>query len=142
MEATGMETERAAKAASSPDSGGRAEQIERFKEHLSEPHFRIKLDDCVTASVRAALRRTADDQFPLDARIANGQDVADRLKAYEEAVRPLQVEAILLGRWATPEQCATLCNMMARMSENLGNPQGGNTLCVLPLVEQTEKLIE
>ncbi|MFL5328591.1 MAG: hypothetical protein ACJ8C4_06720 [Gemmataceae bacterium] len=125
-----MEKERAAKAASPPDSGGRADQLDQFKEHLSEPRLRIRLDDWVTASVRSALRRTADDQFPLDARIANGQDVADRLKAYEEAVRPLQEEAILLGRWANPEQCATLCNMIARMSDNLGKPQGGNMLCL------------
>lgn len=106
------------------------EQLGQVKEYLSEPRFRIKLDDLVNAHVRAAILRTGDDKFPLNTQMASGQDVAARLKAYEEAIRPLQTNAVLLGKWATADQRSTLANMMARMADNCVKLQGGNSLCL------------
>lgn len=109
-------------------SGADPEQIERFKDYLADPRQKIKLDDLVAANVRAALCDTADDKPPFCAPIANGQDVADRLNAYESAMRPLVTNAVLLGKWATDEQRPTLASMVARMADNCAKPLGGNTV--------------
>ncbi len=103
-------------------------QLDLFKEHLSEPRFRIKLDDLVNASVRATLLQTSGDTFPLDTGRVSGEDFAARLKRYEEAVGPLQSKAALMGKWAIPEQRSTLTNMLARMTDSCAASTGGTTL--------------
>ena len=99
-----------------------------FKDCLSEPRFRIRLDDLVNAAVRAALAETSAEKFPLSTPRASGEDFAARLAAYEAVVRPLQVKAALLGKWATPEQLPTLTNMLARASDGCSDAQGGQSL--------------
>lgn len=104
------------------------DQLARFKECLSEPRFRIRLDDQVNAGVRDALGLTGDDRFPPNGRVETGEDVAARLKAYEDVLRPLLAQAALLGKWATAEQRPTLANLMVRMADNCLKAQGGTTI--------------
>lgn len=101
-----------------------------FWEYLSEPRHRIKLEELVTASTRTAIQLTSVEKFPLNARISTGQEAATVLKAYEDAIRSLQANAILLGRWATDEQRMTLANMIARMSDISTDGQSGSTICL------------
>src|SRR5262245_3789275 len=101
------------------------DQLALFKDYLAEPRFRIKLDEMVNTSVRTALGLMADDKFSPNGGI---KDVAARLKAYEDMVRPLQANAVLLGRWATTEQQPTLSNIMTRMADDCaGKAQSGIT---------------
>lgn len=104
------------------------DRLALFKEYLAEPRFRIKLDDTVNTNLREALRETADDRFPPNGRIESGEDVAARLKAYEEAIRPLQENAVLLGRWATAEQLPTLSKLMTRMADGCAELKSGTTI--------------
>jgi hypothetical protein len=104
------------------------EKIAQFKDYLAEPRFRIKLDDLVNAAVRDTLRLTADDRFSPNAHITNGQEVAARLKEYEDAVRPLQAQVALLGKWATQDHLPTLANAIIRMSDNCVKSVGGSRL--------------
>ena len=106
------------------------EQLGLFKEYLSEPRFRIKLDDLVNANVRAALMEIGEAKFPLGARFTSGQDVAVRLKAYEDAIKPLQANAVLLGKWSTTDHRPTVMNLMARMTDNCVKPLNGDTICL------------
>jgi hypothetical protein len=103
-------------------------QFGLFKDYLSEPRFRIKLDDLVNTSVRATLQETSSEKFPLNTGRLSAEDFAARLKSYEAAVMPLQSMAALLGKWATTEQRATLTNMLARMSDNCPAAAGGHQL--------------
>jgi hypothetical protein len=99
-----------------------------FKDYLSEPRFRIRLDDQVNAAVRAALAEMSGEKFPLNTPHVNGEDFAARLAAYEVAVLPLQAKAALLGKWATPEQLPTLTHMLVRMSDGCADAQHGQSL--------------
>jgi hypothetical protein len=99
-----------------------------FKDYLSEPRFRIRLDDQVNAAVRAALTQMSSEKFPLSTTPATGEDFVARLAAYEEEVRPLQAKAALLGKWATPEQMLTLSNMLARLCDGCAETAGGDCL--------------
>lgn len=107
---------------------GAGGDMDTFKDYLSEPRFRIRLDDNVNAAVRAALAETSGEKFPLSTPCATGEDFAARLAAYETALRPLQAKAALLGKWATPEQLPTLTSLLARMSDGYGDAQDGDSL--------------
>jgi hypothetical protein len=101
--------------------------LSTFKDCLSEPRYRIRLDDQVSAAVRAALAEMSGEKFSPSTQI-NGEEFAARLAAYEAAVRPLQAKAALLGKWAAPEQVPTLTNMLARMADGCADTQGSQTL--------------
>src|SRR5947207_300815 len=104
---------------------GANDDLGAFKDYLSEPRFRIRLDDQVNAAVRATLAETSGEKFPPDAPRITGEEFAARLAAYEAAVRPLQAKAALLGKWAMPEQLPTLTNMLARMSDGYAAARSG-----------------
>ncbi|MGL6075206.1 MAG: hypothetical protein ACRC8S_13685 [Fimbriiglobus sp.] len=104
------------------------DELSLFKDYLAEPRFRIRLDDLVIANVRVALRLTGDEHFSPNGRIETGKDVVARLQAYEDTLRPLQANAVLLGKWATAEQRPTLAGLMSRMAENCTQPQSGTTI--------------
>lgn len=103
------------------------DQLAMFKDYLAEPKYRIKLDDVVSANVRSVLRLISDDQFPLNGPNVGGEAVVTRLKAYEDAVRPILENAALLGRWATTEQLPTLSKLMMRTADNCVKTKGGAT---------------
>ena len=74
------------------------------------------LDDQVNVATSCAiLTRMSDKEFSLCALNTTGEAFVSRLRAYEEAVRPLQVRAALLGKWAMAEQLPTLTNTLVRM---------------------------
>src|SRR5437868_4639705 len=110
------------------DAGAEGGQLGLFKDYLSEQRFRIRLDDLVNATVRTTLLQTSGEKFPLSTARVTAEEFAARLKNYEEVVRPLQSQAVLLGKWATPEQRLTLTGMLARMSDNCTDTLGGDTL--------------
>lgn len=102
--------------------------LSTFKDNLSEPRLRIRLDDQVNADVRTALARMSGEQFSLNSEKITGEDFLARLAAYEEAVRKLQAKAALLGKWATHEQMTTLTSMVARISEHGTGAESGSSL--------------
>jgi len=113
---------------SSPDPRADECDIATFKDYLSGSHFRIRLDDLVNASVRSALSRMSDQDFPPSTPTITGEQFIVRLAAYGEAVRTLQLKAALLGKWASPEHLPTLTNLIARIAEHSTNVQSGNSL--------------
>ncbi len=121
-----MEQEKADPADGKQNPVAAHEQLERFKEYLAAPRFRIKLDDLVTDAVRETIVRTSADKFPSDQRVRTGEDVLSLLNAYELAVRPIQAFAVLLGKWATAEQRMTLANLLARLSDPCAATHGSS----------------
>src|SRR5262245_1185457 len=104
------------------------DKLTEFKDYLSEPRFRIKLDDLVNATVRATLPKLSAEEYPLRTGAVSGDDFIGRLRRYEEAIRPLQAMAVLLGRWATLDQRPTLTNMLDRMSDTCLNDTNGGLM--------------
>jgi uncharacterized caspase-like protein len=95
-----------------------ASNATRVKECLSEPRLRIKLDDLVNTAVREAAKRLEGDHFStsrVDESVA--KDFPKRLAAYEDAVRPIQDIAILLGKWADESQRSLLNKSFARIAD-------------------------
>jgi hypothetical protein len=103
-----------------------ADDIELLKEYLSEPRYRIKLDDFVSTRLRRAAEMLGPDRFPLSSNPQTAvAEFPKRLSAFEKAIRSTERDAIMLGKWATAEQNPVLANMFARLSDgNLGLAAG------------------
>jgi hypothetical protein len=94
---------------------------ETVKEYLSDPRYRIKLDDLFAVELRRVVAELSTDAFPANpSQFSPGAMKAEfpkRLKRYEEIVRQLQGMSALLGKWAGPEHRIILEQVFARMAE-------------------------
>lgn len=96
------------------------------KEYLSDPRFRIRLDDLAASEVRAVTQAFQGFEFSMSAPVTT-QDFADRLRMYESALARLNVVTMLVAKWGTSEHQPILERIIARLAD--GNQMsGGKTL--------------
>ena len=81
------------------------------------PSEQIRLDDFVSAQVRATLDATSLDQFPVQEDNATAESFAARVAAYEAAIANLTTTAVLMGRWCKAEQIPILEKLLGRLAE-------------------------
>jgi hypothetical protein len=99
--------------------------VSQVKDYLSDPRYRIRLDDLVAAEVRASSYEIRDDEFPLHFARVTSEDIAQRLQKYENALHRLIAVAILLGRWGTLEHRPLVDRIIARLADGT-EPRAGN----------------
>ena len=100
----------------SEDSASYKGKYDQLKEYLSEPKYKIALDDYVNAQIQRVIPNLGIDQFPVQNSV-NQEVFQDRLFRYEEIVDELIRTTTLLGRWTETAQRATLENVFARVSD-------------------------
>ena len=97
------------------------------KELLSEQRLRIRLDDLATRELRNFLALTSLENFPTAG--TSAEEVAERLRRYERVAHRVGTLALLLARWANPDQRSILTRLAVRSAENI-ELTGGNTLWI------------
>jgi hypothetical protein len=100
--------------------------VGRLKEYISEPRDRIRLDDLVSAEIRSASYEIREDEFPLQTSIVTEENIAERLRKYENAVSRLMTTTILLGRWGTSEHQPLIERVIARLTDGT-EPRSGRS---------------
>jgi hypothetical protein len=91
--------------------------IDRVKDYLPDNHYRIRLDDLVASEIRTASYTIREDAFPLQTATITPQDIADRLRRYEEALSRLNAVIIALGRWGATEHLPLVEKIIARLAD-------------------------
>jgi Caspase domain len=100
--------------------------VDRVKDYISEPRYRIRLDDLVAAEIRAASYEIREDEFPLQTATVTSVDIADRLRKYQEALSRLTAVTILLGRWGSLDHQPLIERIIARLADGT-EPRSGKT---------------
>ncbi len=100
--------------------------VERTKDFLSDPRFRIRLDDLVASEIRAASYAIREDEFPVQTATITPQDIADRLRRYENAISRLTAITMLIARWGNLEHDLLIERTMARLADGT-EPRSGKT---------------
>lgn len=77
--------------------------LDRVKEYLSDHKHRIQLNDLVMRELRSGQQRLGEENFSVQGS-ASGEEFAQRLVQYEEAMSELLDITVLLGRWAEQSQ--------------------------------------
>ncbi len=104
--------------------------VDRVKRYLADSAARILLDDLVSGQARTVVAECAPDHFPADTRENFAEVFADRVRAYEALVRPLQQSLVLLARWGEPSHRATLTRAFARLADGADIEEGGLTVWI------------
>ena len=92
--------------------------IERVKEYIPDPRYRIKLDALVTDEIRKVLYLTTDERFPVEGGAMSAEEAAERLTSYESITQDLQSIIVLLAYWGSEEQLPLLRKIVARTADN------------------------
>jgi hypothetical protein len=97
------------------------------KEYLSDPRYRIRLDDLTVRELRSYHQAVTSANFPLTTSTHTPEDVAERLRGYERAANRLACIAALVARWGGPEHRGSLGTACGRLVENY-EPTSGQSL--------------
>ena len=89
----------------------------RVKSYLSDPKYKIRLDDLVTDEIRRVLYSSGDKDFPAQTSHVQLQEFDQRLKRYEHIVGDLQMMVTLMAKWGTHGYRGTLSKVFSRISE-------------------------
>jgi len=101
-----------------PVAAARGEFANEVKEYLSEPRYRIKLDDLINKELRNLLQATGTENFPTSTPSVDAGIIAERLRSYERAVDRFACAMLLLARWGQPDHRGTLERAASRLVEN------------------------
>jgi hypothetical protein len=95
---------------------------EAIKEFLSDPRFKIKLHDAISAEVRKIIALTNEREFPVRGVAAPQEEFANRLRRYELA--DLAASVAILARWGEEEHRKTLEHVFARLPDTHSETDG------------------
>lgn len=98
--------------------------IDLIKEYLSDPRYKIKLDDLVTLEIRRVLQRIGDDNFPVNTDSVNPNEFAERLKSYETIISDLLNIIILISKWGDNIHLAIIEKLLARICDSFPTSGG------------------
>ncbi|MEF8724368.1 hypothetical protein E4Q23_19365 [Candidatus Accumulibacter phosphatis] len=99
-----------------------------LKRYLSEPKYRIALDDLVSREVENVAAATCGAAFDLNSQDTTGPTVLARLKSYEAASATLMRIAFIAGQWSVGTQLTPWVKALTKLS--MRRAEGGVTLWV------------
>lgn len=100
------------------------------KENLSDPRYRIRLDDLVAREVRSVAQAFQEPEFSKAAAVTP-DDFAERLRQYESALARLNTVTVLVAKWGAMEHQPILERIIARLAD--GNEMTGGKVVWLGL---------
>jgi hypothetical protein len=95
--------------------------VATLKRYLSDPSYRIALDDLVAHEVDAALAAGSGPAFDVHSRTTNGASLLARLRGYEAGCETLMRMAFVAGQWADGEQVPAWCRAIVKLSTRSDN---------------------
>lgn len=90
--------------------------VATLKKYLSEPKYRISLDDLVSKEIDNVATATSGDTFDLKSQGVSGPIVLTRLKSYEAASATLMRMSFVAGEWSESMQLAPWLKALAKLS--------------------------
>lgn len=100
--------------------------VTTLKRYLSEPRYRIALDDLVSMEIENVAAVTGGAAFDVNARDAAGPTVLARLRSYEAASATLMRMAFVAGQWSEGVQLTPWVKAVAKLS--IRRAEGGVVL--------------
>lgn len=107
-----------------PGTSGAISLPDLVKEYLSEPRFRIKLDDLVTTEIRNILYKTSEVDFPVQGAQVTSEAFLARMAKYESIINDMLVMGGLLSYWGTDDYLPTLQKVISRLSDGQDKVNG------------------
>ena len=114
----------------SAESGDdRIAHSETVKNYLSEPRYRIRLDDFLNEDLRAFIRSTRVLSAATEGVIP--ATISERLRQYERSSERLSTAMLLTARWGGNDFRATLTRLAGRLVETAESQDGSQSPAVL-----------
>lgn len=90
------------------------------KKYLSEPRYRIQLDDLVRREVATVIDAIKGSEFSVNSIDVNGETLTRRVRAYQAASETLMAMAFVAGRWSDAAQSKVWSDSLAILAQERG----------------------
>jgi hypothetical protein len=93
--------------------------IELTKQYLSDPKYRIALDDLVTRKMREYISNYTRNEFTHERQEFTADEVLKRLKFYETLITEIQSISMCVSHWGAENHSSVLRKIFSRISDPL-----------------------
>ncbi|MFA6979502.1 MAG: caspase family protein [Ignavibacteriaceae bacterium] len=93
--------------------------LDKIKMYISEPKYKIKIDDLITEQTKQLLARINPQQFPLDETSMSEENIRQRLFSYENVTKNTRILSIALSYWGDQTQKSLQFKIISRLSDHL-----------------------
>ncbi|MBX2977598.1 MAG: caspase family protein [Ignavibacteriaceae bacterium] len=111
--------------------------LDKIKMYISEPKYKIKIDDLITAQTKQLLAQITPQKFPLDESNMSEENIRQRLWSYENVTLNIRTLSIALSYWGDQTQKSLQFKIISRLSDHLtynGGIKGWIALRWYPLI--------
>jgi len=102
--------------------------VDRTKEYLAEPRYRIRLHDLVAQEIREVLSQTSEDNFAINGAGLSKEEFANefasRLKRYEKITHDLKLVTSCISYWGETQHREILTLAHNRLTDRLDSKSG------------------
>jgi len=100
-----------------------------IKEYLSDPKYKIRLDDLIKREIRSYLYNTREELYPLNVEPYTPEVFSERLRRYEGDLDKIISLTVLVSHWGGNEYQSMLERIIARLAEQ-NEPRAGNSILI------------
>lgn len=99
--------------------------VTSMKRYLSEPRFRIQLDDLISGEVERVISATSGAKFSVTNPVPDTASSTSRVRSYEAACSTIVAMAAVGGRWAEDQHCTVWQRALERLTVSTTSEANG-----------------
>jgi len=104
--------------------------VKAAKDYLSDPRYKIRLQDLVFHSVRKLIVETSRERFPAQGVDFGLEKLIERIQSYEDVTKDLRRLLAYIAYWGTDDHRSILGKSLARVTDHI-EPEGGLNIWIV-----------
>ena len=119
------------------EEGAPSDPVKLVKDYLSDPRYRIHLQDLVFHNVRKLIVETSTERFPIQGMDFSLEKLTERIQTYEDVTKDLRRLLAYIAYWGTEDHRPILGRSLTRLTEHIESESGlliWIALCWYPII--------
>lgn len=111
------------------EEGAPSGPVKAVKDYLSDPRYKIRLQDLVFHNVRKLIVETSRERFPIQGVDFSLEKLTERIQSYEDVTKDLRQLLAYIAYWGTEDHRPILGKSLSRVTDHI-EPESGLSIWI------------
>lgn len=111
------------------EEGSPSGPVKAVKDYLSDPRYKIRLQDLVFHNVRKLIVETSRERFPIQGVDFSLEKLTERIQSYEDVTKDLRRLLAYIAYWGTEDHRPILGKSLSRVTDHI-EPESGLSIWI------------
>jgi len=111
------------------EEGAPSGPVKAVKDYLSDPRYKIRLQDLVFHNVRKLIVETSRERFPIQGVDFSLEKLTERIQSYEDVTKDLRRLLAYIAYWGTEDHRPILGKSLSRVTDHI-EPESGLSIWI------------